>query len=77
MSNTWKEFDKAHVSHTATTETDDVVKLLKKTILIIDNLNVACLYEQRLNCTKKARSILCDNEVKLQNNTSLTEQLYM
>lgn len=75
LSSTWKAFDKAHVSHTATTESDDVVKLLKKTVLIIDKLNVACLYEQRLNCTKKARSILCDIEVKLQNNTSLAEQL--
>lgn len=75
LSSTWKEFDKAHVSQTATTESDDVVKLLKKTVLIIDKLNVACLCEQRLNCTKKARSILCDIEVKLQNNTSLAEQL--
>lgn len=30
LSSIWKEFDKAHVSHTATTESDDVVKLFKK-----------------------------------------------
>lgn len=55
-----------------------MVKLLEKTILMIGHVNVTCLYERRINLlakilksTKKAKSMICDNEAKLQDDTVL------
>lgn len=41
----WKVFDKVYVSYMVIMELDDVVKLFKKIVFIIDKLNVVCLYE--------------------------------
>lgn len=78
VSRIWEELDKAHEGHTSTMDIEDVVKLLEKTILMIGQVNVACLYERRINflakilkSTKKAKSMLRDNEAKLQDDTVL------
>lgn len=41
----WKVFDKVYVSYMVIMELDDVVKLFKKIVFIIDKLNVVCLCE--------------------------------
>lgn len=41
----WKEFDKVYVGYMVIIEINDVVKLFKKIIFIIDKLKVVCLYE--------------------------------
>lgn len=78
VSRIWEELDKAHEGHTSTMDIEDVVKLLEKTILMIGQVNVACLYERRINflakilkSTMKAKSMLRDNEAKLQDDTVL------
>lgn len=78
VSRIWEELDKAHEGHTSTMDIEDVVKLLEKTIIMIGQVNVACLYERRINflakilkSTKKAKSMLRDNEAKLQDDTIL------
>uniref|UniRef100_A0A8W8JUE2 Uncharacterized protein n=1 Tax=Magallana gigas TaxID=29159 RepID=A0A8W8JUE2_MAGGI len=78
ISRIWEELDKAHEGHTSTMDIEDVVKLLEKTILMIGQVNVASLYERRINflakilkSTKKAKSMLRDNEAKLQDDTVL------
>ena len=78
LSKIWDEIDKAHEGSTSSMEIEEVVNLLEKTILMIGQVNVACLYERRLNflakilkSTKKAKSMLRENEAKLQDDTVL------
>ena len=54
------------------------VNLLEKTLLVIGQVNVVCLYKRRLdflaktlNSTEKAKSVSPENEVKLQRDTVL------
>ncbi|XP_061170663.1 uncharacterized protein LOC133180102 [Saccostrea echinata] len=66
------EMDKADEGSKSSLEIE-VVNFLVKTKLMIGQVNVACLYERRLNflakileSTKKAKSMLLENETKLQ-----------
>lgn len=59
-------------------EFQDVIKLLEKTILVICQVIVECQYERRiyfnlkiLKNTKRAKSMLHDNEAKFQDDTAL------
>ncbi|XP_062584288.1 uncharacterized protein LOC134246041 [Saccostrea cucullata] len=78
LSRIWDEMDKAHEGTTSSMEIEEVVNLLEKTILMIGQVNVACLYERRLNflakilkSTKKAKSMLRENETKFQDESVL------
>ncbi|XP_061187959.1 uncharacterized protein LOC133195987 [Saccostrea echinata] len=78
LSMIWDEMDKAHEGSKSSMEIEEVVNLLEKTILMIGQVNVACLYERRLNflakilkSTKKAKSMLRENETKLQDDSVL------
>lgn len=53
VSRIWEELDKAHEGHTSTMDIEDVVKLLENTILMIGQVNVACLYERRIDFLAK------------------------
>ncbi|XP_062578759.1 uncharacterized protein LOC134240705 [Saccostrea cucullata] len=78
LSRIWDEMDKANEGTTSSMEIEEVVNLLEKTILMIGQVNVACLYERRLNflakilkSTKKAKSMLRENETKFQDESVL------
>ena len=47
------EMHKANEGSTSSMEIEEVVNVLEKTILMIGQVNVACLYERRLNFLAK------------------------
>ena len=78
LSRIWEELDEAHRGNTSKMEIGEVVELLEKTLLMVGQVNVACLFERRLNflvkivkSTKKAKVMLRDSENQLQDEKTL------
>lgn len=74
----WEELDKVYEGYILIMDIEDVVKLLEKIIFMIGQVNVVCFYEWRINffvkifkSIKKVKSMLCDNEVKFQDDIVL------